>query len=79
MFKVVHSHVVDHNISHLSVQNKRVALADWVNTTTDDEFTALHFGTYHGNTEIIEILVEKCEADMFKRNKFGSSVLHIAA
>ena len=79
MFKLVHTHAVEHGLTHLNVQNRRVALAEWVNAATDDDFTALHFATYHGNAEIIETLVEKCEADIFKRNKFGSTVLHIAA
>jgi len=54
-------------------------MAEWANTCTDDEFTALHFATYHGNHELITALIDNCEADIYKKNKFGSSVLHIAA
>lgn len=54
-------------------------MTEWANAATDDQFTALHFATYHGNHELIHNLVDKCHADIFKKNKFGSSVLHIAA
>lgn len=54
-------------------------ISEWVNAATDDHFTALHFATYHGNHELIHLLIDKCYADIFKKNKFGSSVLHIAA
>ncbi len=54
-------------------------ISEWVNAATDDQFTALHFATYHGNHELIHLLIDKCNADIFKKNKFGSSVLHIAA
>ena len=49
------------------------------NSVTDEEFTALHFATYHGNGPLIKFLIENCEADMHKKNKYGSTVLHIAA
>ena len=31
----------------------------WVNTVTEDEFTALHFATRHANYTILNLLVEK--------------------
>jgi ankyrin repeat protein len=54
-------------------------LADWANAPTDEEFTALHFATYHGNYTLIKFLIDNAKADINKRNKFGSTVLHIAA
>lgn len=66
-------------MSDMKPERKRVVLAEWANATTDDDFTALHFATYHGNYTLISSLVDNCEADMYKKNKFGSSVLHIAA
>ena len=38
-----------HNIDKFN----RQALEDWVNTQTDEKFTALHFATYHGNFDLI--------------------------
>ncbi len=35
------------------------ALSIWANQVTDEQFTALHFATYHGNFELIKILVEE--------------------
>jgi ankyrin repeat protein len=37
----------------------------WVNQTTDDEFTALHFATKHGNYNMLALLVEKARADLY--------------
>lgn len=52
---------------------------NWANAPTDEEFTALHFATYHGNYNLIKFLIDTAKADIHKRNKFGSTVLHIAA
>ena len=54
-------------------------MRDWVNTPTDEKFTALHFSTYHGNTELIRIMVEEMQADYQLKNVYGANVLHIAA
>jgi hypothetical protein len=51
----------------------------WVNVATEDKFTALHFATRHANFTILTLLVEKAGADLYIRNKFGSTVMHIAA
>lgn len=45
---------------------------------TDEEFTALHFTVYHGNFALIKFLLAK-GADHHKANKFGSTVMHVAA
>lgn len=51
----------------------------WVDAYTHDQFTALHFATRHANYTILQLLVERAGADLYLRNKFGSSVMHIAA
>ena len=48
-FKLVYNHAKMHNIEKFN----RQALEDWVNTQTDEKFTALHFATYHGNFDLI--------------------------
>ena len=51
----------------------------WVDKETDEEFTAVHFATYHGNFDLIRVIVEECGANFRQINKYGSSVMHIAA
>jgi ankyrin repeat protein len=46
---------------------------------TEEQFTALHFATRHANYTILSLLAEKAGADLLIRNKFGSTVMHIAA
>ena len=46
---------------------------------TDEKFTALHFSTYHGNIELIRIIVEEMQANFETKNVYGANVLHIAA
>ena len=46
---------------------------------TDERFTALHFVSYHGNLELIQILVGDMSADIEYKNTYGANVLHIAA
>ena len=61
---------------------KRTAPGDmcaWVNQTTDDNFTALHFATKHGNYTMLTLLVEKANADLYVQNKYGATAMHIAA
>lgn len=55
------------------------SLKDWVNIPTDEKFTALHFATYHGNFELIKIMVDEMQADIHAKNVYGANVLHIAA
>lgn len=54
-------------------------MAIWADTPTDEQFTALHFATYHGNFELIKLLVDEMHADINVRNIYGAHVLHIAA
>ena len=58
---------------------KRKELQNWVNMPTDERFSALHFSTYHGNIELIRIMVEKMGADYTTKNVYGANVLHVAA
>lgn len=46
--------------------------------TSKDEFTALHYASFKGNIQIIQILMDN-GADMQVRNMHGLNVLHIAA
>jgi len=54
-------------------------LLDWANATTDEGFTAIHFATYHGSYAMLNFLTETAKVDITKKNKFGSSVMHVAA
>lgn len=58
---------------------KRHQIRNWVNKPSDDSFVALHFATRHGNYTMLTYLVEKGEADIYIKNKFGATVMHIAA
>ena len=78
-FMILYNHALDKNLNGLGFDDKRLALSQWANSHTDEEFTALHFATYHGNYNLILFLIENADADIYKRNKFGSTVLHIAA
>lgn len=60
-------------------EDKKKALTNWVNYQTDEGFTALHFATYHGNFPLIKFLVENANANIHSKNKFGSTVMHVAA
>ena len=58
---------------------KRKELTNWVNMPTDERFSALHFSTYHGNIELIRLMVEHMSADYTTKNVYGANVLHVAA
>ena len=54
-------------------------LAKYLNSQTYNEgFTALHFCSFKGNTDLCTLLIQH-GADMFCRNNFGINVLHTAA
>lgn len=79
-FNILYNHALDKNFEGIrNFESKNRVLQDWANSPTDEEFTALHFATYHGNYSLIKFLIENAKADINKRNKFGSTVLHIAA
>lgn len=79
-FMILYNHALEKNLNTFrSFDEKNKALQAWANSPTDEEFTALHFATYHGNYNLIKFLIDNAKADIFKKNKFGSTVLHIAA
>ena len=76
-FKIVYAHALRYNIAggekaekaaNTAVKQgeftvkKRKDLANWVNMPTDERFSALHFSTYHGNIDLIKIMVEEMNA-----------------
>lgn len=75
-FKSVYRHAKTFNID---VVNNREALVEWVNEPTDEKFTALHFATYHGNFELIQMMVDEMGANIHMKNVYGANVLHIAS
>ncbi len=44
----------------------------------DEGFTPLHFASFHGNPDMISILVSY-GADVYERNYKGASMMHVAA
>ena len=50
----------------------------WLDLQTDEGFTALHFASFRGNTEIIEVLLLS-GADINTMTYQGLSVFHVAA
>lgn len=51
----------------------------WVNKKTAKEgFTALHFGSFRGNVNMIRSLI-KYQADIRALNFYGLNVMHVAA
>jgi ankyrin repeat protein len=76
------NHAVENNLGdsvQTSYENKKKLLHAWVNATTDEGFTAIHFATYHGCYPMLKFLTENAKADISIKNKFGSSVMHVAA
>jgi len=39
----------------------------------------MHFSAYHGNFELIKLIVEEMKADINLKNVYGQNVLHISA
>ena len=54
-------------------------IKDWVDQKTDEDFTAVHFASYHGNLELIIQLVDELDADINIKNMYGANVIHIAS
>ena len=46
---------------------------------TDEKFTALHFASYHGNFELVKLMVNEMGANVNVTNVYGANCLHIAA
>lgn len=53
-------------------------ITEWVNTRTDEGFTAVHFASFKGSIELIKLL-EGYGADTQVKNHQGLNVMHIAA
>ena len=52
---------------------------EWVDSQNNDGFNALHYASSYGNFTILTMLVEKAGASIHLRNKFGATVMHLAA
>ena len=79
-FMILYDYALENNMRGIkSFEEKQKQLRTWANQPTDEDFTALHFATYHGNYNLIKFLIDTAHADIYKKNKFGSTVLHIAA
>jgi len=79
IFVLLFNHALHNNNMRISFTEKQQKFKEWVDSQTDEGFTALHFATYHGNFTLIKFLIETCNADIKKKNKFGSTVMHVAA
>jgi len=75
---VVLNHALRYNLPD-EINGRSKFLQDWINKKTDEEFTAIHFLSYHGNLEKIIELVDVHKANYRVRNIYGANVLHIAA
>ena len=77
---ILYNHAIENNLpSDISKEERSAILGKWVNASSDEEFTALHFATYHGKAALIKLLIDNCAADMNRRTKYGSTVLNLAA
>lgn len=55
-------------------------LEHWINSKSncEDDFTSLHFASYHGNCRMIQYLIMN-GADPFAKNKSDINMLHCGA
>ena len=51
-FKILLKHAMTHNVD-IGSQKGMELMKAWIDSPTDEEFTALHFAVYHGNWDII--------------------------
>jgi hypothetical protein len=58
---------------------KREDLQAWADQCTDEQFTAIHFASYHSNMPIIRILVDQMHCNYEAQNAYGANVVHISA
>lgn len=72
-------HAEKFNLNKESPSFSKLHLKDWVNKPTDEDFTAVHFASYHGNLELVVKLVEELQADFSTTNMYGANVLHVAS
>ena len=63
----------------LKEESKRNPVRKWINQKTEEDgFTALHFASFRGNIQIIQLLIEH-QADIYLLNGHGLSMIHVAA
>ena len=66
-------------LQYASTQLTQPQITAWVNMKDHgDGFTALHFGSFKGNPEVCELLINQ-GADVNGKNNFGINMLHVAA
>lgn len=83
-FRVIYRHALKYNATS---QRNRIngsnvgdnTIESWVNSFTDEKFTALHFASYHGNFELVKLMVNEMGANVNVTNVYGANCLHIAA
>lgn len=78
-FNAVYEHAKRFNLQNQTAAMRQETLRNWADCRTDEEFRALHFASYHGNLQIIKILVEEMKADINVQNCYGANVLHVSA
>ena len=54
-------------------------MAEWANYKNAFGFSAIHYGAETGSYLILTLLVEEANADIYQKNRMGSTVLHISA
>lgn len=61
-------------------QEVRGKVADWINTASSSEqgFYPLHFASFHGNVQLIKLLMRN-KADFRVKTNEGINMLHVAA
>lgn len=59
-------------------KESEIILKEWLNKTTKEGYSPIHYASFRGNIELIEILVEN-NADYNFINNQGLNCLHIAA
>ena len=66
-FRILYDHAVIHNIKD-SEEIRKVRLKEWINTQTSEGDTALHFASYYGNKELLDLMIKFIGADVNIRN-----------
>ena len=66
-------------VYELNISTAEKMLSEWINGRTNgDRFTPLHFASFKGNINAIEMLINH-GADVHLTNQFGLNMLHVAA
>lgn len=69
--------VIRHYQSYLKAE-KGARVKEYINLQTDDGFTAIHFASYRGNTELVQFL-ESFGGNLYQTNAHGMNIMHIGA